>query len=117
MAGEGILIKPTIELGPVVITNTVITTWVIMLVLWLVAWLVTRRLQNEPGPIQTAVEGIVATIESAVAAVAPEQTQRIMPFIASLWIFLVIANLSGLLPGAHSPTPQAHQLPHAGFLG
>jgi len=104
MAGEGILIKPTIELGPVVITNTVITTWVIMLVLWLVAWLVTRRLQNEPGPIQTAVEGIVATIESAVAAVAPEQTQRIMPFIASLWIFLVIANLSGLLPGAHSPT-------------
>ncbi|MDX1823682.1 MAG: F0F1 ATP synthase subunit A [Thiohalomonadales bacterium] len=104
MAGEDILIKPTIELGPVVITNTVITTWVIMAVLWLSAWLVTRRLQIEPGPVQTAVEGIIATIENAVAAVAPEQTQRIMPFIASLWIFLVIANLSGLLPGAHSPT-------------
>lgn len=104
MAGEDILIKPTIELGPVVITNTVITTWVIMAVLWLFAWLVTRRLQIEPGPVQTAVEGIIATIENAVAAVAPEQTQRIMPFIASLWIFLVIANLSGLLPGAHSPT-------------
>jgi F-type H+-transporting ATPase subunit a len=104
MAGEDILIKPTIELGPVVITNTVITTWVIMAVLWLFAWLVTRRLQIEPGPVQTAVEGIIATIENAVAAVAPDQTQRIMPFIASLWIFLVIANLSGLLPGAHSPT-------------
>jgi F-type H+-transporting ATPase subunit a len=104
MAGEGILIKPTIELGPVVITNTVITTWVIMAVLWLFAWLVTRRLQNEPGPVQTAVEGIIATIENAVAAVAPEQTQRIMPFIGSLWVFLVVANLSGLLPGAHSPT-------------
>jgi F-type H+-transporting ATPase subunit a len=73
-------------------------------VLGLFAWLVSRRLQIEPGPLQTAVEGIVATIENAVEAVAPEQTQRIMPFIGSLWIFLVIANLSGLLPGAHSPT-------------
>jgi F-type H+-transporting ATPase subunit a len=104
MAGEDILIKPMIELGPVVITNTVVTTWVIMAVLGLFAWLVSRRLQIEPGSLQTAVEGIVATIENAVAAVAPEQTQRIMPFIGSLWIFLVIANLSGLLPGAHSPT-------------
>jgi F-type H+-transporting ATPase subunit a len=77
---------------------------VIMAVLGLFAWLVSRRLQIEPGPLQTAVEGIVATIENAVEAVAPEQTQRIMPFIGSLWIFLVIANLSGLLPGAHSPT-------------
>lgn len=104
MAGEDILIKPMIELGPVVITNTVVTTWVIMAVIWLFAWLVSRRLQIEPGPVQTAVEGIVATIEDAVAAVAPQYTQQIMPFIGSLWIFLVIANLSGLLPGAHSPT-------------
>ena len=104
MAGEDILIKPMIELGPVVITNTVVTTWVIMALLWLFSWLVSRRLSIEPGPLQTAVEGVVSTIEDAIAAVAPEQTQRIMPFIGSLWIFLVIANLSGLLPGAHSPT-------------
>ena len=104
MAGEDILIKPMVELGPVVITNTVVTTWVIMAVLWLFSWLVSRRLSIEPGPLQTAVEGIVSTIEDAVAAVAPEHARRIMPFIGSLWIFLVIANLSGLLPGAHSPT-------------
>jgi len=104
MAGEDILIKPMIELGPIVITNTVVTTWVIMAVIWLFAWLVSHRLRIEPGPLQTAVEGIVSTIEDAVAAVAPQYSQRIMPFIGSLWIFLVIANLSGLLPGAHSPT-------------
>ena len=27
-----------------------------------------------------------------------------MPFIGSLWIFLAIANLSGLIPGLHAPT-------------
>ena len=73
-------------------------------VLWLFAWLVTRRLRIEPGPLQTAAEGIVVTIENAIAAVAPGYTRQIMPFIGSLWLFLVIANLSGLIPGVHSPT-------------
>ena len=104
MAEGNLLIEPIVELGPVVITNTVVTTWVIMGVIWLLAWLVSHRLRIEPGPVQTAVEGIVSSIEDAVAAVAPQHTQLIMPFIGSLWIFLIIANLSGLIPGVHSPT-------------
>jgi len=98
------LIKPILELGPLVITSTVVTTWVIIGLIWLFAWLMSRRLHTEPGPLQTAVEGIVSTIENAVAAVAPKHTREIMPFIGSLWIFLVIANLIGLIPGLHSPT-------------
>ena len=104
MADGNLLIEPIIELGPVVITNTVVTTWAIMGVVTLLAWLVSRRLRIEPGPLQTAVEGIVSAIEDAVAAVAPRHARQIMPFIGSLWVFLVIANLSGLIPGAHAPT-------------
>lgn len=104
MAEVNLLIEPVIDLGAVVITSTVLTTWVIMVVLWLLAWLLTRNLRNDPGPVQTAIEGIVAMIENAVNAVAPEHGPRIMPFVGSLWIFLVIANLSGLIPGVHSPT-------------
>jgi F-type H+-transporting ATPase subunit a len=99
-----LLIEPVFELGPVMITGTVLTTWAIMGAIWLLAWLVTRRLGIEPGPLQTAAEGVVATIENTIAAVAPRYTRQIMPFIGSLWLFLVIANLSGLLPGVHSPT-------------
>lgn len=104
MAQGDLIVQPVIELGPVVITNTVVTTWVIMAVLWLISWLISHRLRLDPGPLQTAVEGIVITIENAVSAVAPQNARRIMPFIGSLWIFLVIANLSGLLPGVHAPT-------------
>ena len=104
MADQNLGIEAVISMGPVVITSTVLTTWVIMGVLWLLAWLVSRRLSIEPGPLQTAVEGIVSIIEDAVAEVAPEHSRQIMPFIASLWIFLVIANLCGLIPGMHSPT-------------
>ena len=104
MDAGSILIKPVFELGPIVITNTVVTTWVIMTVIWVLARLMSRWLRVEPGPLQTAVEGIVSAIEEAIAEVAPQYTWRIMPFIGSLWIFLVIANLSGLIPGVHAPT-------------
>ena len=91
-------------IGPVVISLSVITTWGIMLVLTLIAWLSTRRLELFPAAIQTVVESIVATIDEAILAVAPEHGRLIMPFIASLWIFLTIANLVSLIPGLHSPT-------------
>jgi F-type H+-transporting ATPase subunit a len=92
------------DFGPVSITQTVVTTWGIMLLVLLLALLSTRKLQQQPGPLQTAVEGIVASIENAIIAVAPDHGRQIMPFIASLWLFLVIANLAGLIPGVHSPT-------------
>jgi F-type H+-transporting ATPase subunit a len=92
------------QLGPVVITNTVVTTWVIMAVLALVSWLGTRRLRMDPGPVQTALEGIVSTIEDAIADVAPEHATRLLPLIGSLWVFLIVANLAGLVPGLNSPT-------------
>jgi F-type H+-transporting ATPase subunit a len=91
-------------LGPVVIDQSVITTWGIMLVLTVLAWLSTRKLKMFPSSIQTIVESIVAAIDDAVVAVAPEHGRQIMPFIASLWLFLIVANLAGLIPGLHSPT-------------
>ena len=104
MTEGNILITPIFTLGPVVITSTVVTTWMIMAMLCLSGWLISRRLNTEPGPVQTAVEGIVCAIEGAVAEVAPGHARQIMPFIGSLWIFLVVANLTGLVPGLHSPT-------------
>jgi F-type H+-transporting ATPase subunit a len=101
---SNLLIEPLVTLGPVTITGTVVTTWAIMALIWLFAWLVSRRLRIEPGPLQAAVEGIVNSIESAVGEVAPQHTQQILPLIGSLWIFLVVANLSSLIPGVHSPT-------------
>jgi F-type H+-transporting ATPase subunit a len=92
------------SIGPLAVTDTVVTTWAIMAALGLFAWLVTRRLTLDPGPVQTAVEGAVSVIESAIAEVAPLDARRLMPFIGTLWIFVVVANLSGLIPSVHAPT-------------
>jgi len=92
------------NLGPVVIGLSLLTTWGIMLVISLIAWLSTRHLDVLPGAMQTVVESIIEAIDGAILAVAPEHGRQILPFIASLWLFLIIANLVGLIPGLHSPT-------------
>jgi F-type H+-transporting ATPase subunit a len=95
----------TFALGPLVIGTSIITTWGIMLAITAIAWLSTRHLDMLlPGTSQTIVEGIVAAIDETIAAVAPKHGRQILPFIASLWLFLIIANLLSLIPGLHSPT-------------
>jgi F-type H+-transporting ATPase subunit a len=90
------------SLGP--ITETVLVTWAIMLGLFLVSWLSTRRLAMEPGPWQTALEGMVAAIEEAIREVLPEDAGQVLPLVATFWIFIVVANLAGLVPGLRGPT-------------
>jgi len=102
-AGE-LSVNTVFQLGPLSVTTTVVTTWAIMAAGALFAWLTTRRLRIDPGPLQSGIEGIVSVLEEAIGAVAPEQARQIMPFIASLWLFLIVSNLSGLIPGVHSPT-------------
>ena len=104
METGGLLTEKALRFGPLTISGTVLTTWIIMLILMMVSWLVTRRLRMQPDAVQTTIEGIISTMETAIAAVEPKQAQQLLPFIGSLWIFLVIANLSGLIPGVHSPT-------------
>jgi F-type H+-transporting ATPase subunit a len=71
---------------------------------FMVSYLSTRRLDIEASPKQAALEGVVISIEQAIREMAPQHYRQILPFIGSLWVFLVIANLTGLIPGLESPT-------------
>jgi F-type H+-transporting ATPase subunit a len=90
--------------GDFQLTATVATTWGVMALLGGLSWLATRRAMTHPGLLQTAAEGVVATLEEAIAAAAPQHARALLPFIGTLWIFLAVANLVGLVPGLHSPT-------------
>ncbi len=98
--------SPTVifYIGPLGITSIVVTTWGIMLVLGVCCWLATRRLSLNPGRLQAMLEGVVSTMEESIQAVLPGRAQELLPFIATLWIYIVIANLTGLIPQLHSPT-------------
>lgn len=90
--------------GALSISDTVVTTWAIMLIFGVAGWIASLQLTQSPSPLQAALEGVIGSIEEAIHAVAPDHTKMLLPFIATLWLFLIVANLIGLLPGLHSPT-------------
>ncbi len=92
------------HLGPVAITRPVVTTWIIMAVLALVCRLVTRRLSMLPDGRQAVLEGIVTAIMGQIEDVVREDARQFLSLIGTLFIFLVAANLSGVLPGVEAPT-------------
>jgi F-type H+-transporting ATPase subunit a len=104
MRNAQIFITEVFRIGPVVVTNTVVATWAIMLAVWVASWAVTRRLNVPPPASQVIVEGVVSAIEDAIRAVLPDQSRQVLPFIGTLWIFIVVANLASLIPGVRSPT-------------
>ena len=104
MGQEQIFAHELFRIGPLVIRDTVVTTWILMLGIWLACWYLVSRARSAPGLLQTAAEGIVLSIEDAVRQVLPQQSAMVLPFILTLWTFLVVANLVGLIPGLHSPT-------------
>ena len=93
------------QLGPIGITNTVMTSWAITLAFTLLALFLRMRLRPEPGRFQTAIEAILIAIEETLKDVLPSNTVRqVLPFVGTLWLFVLAANLIGLIPGLHAPT-------------
>ncbi len=91
-------------MGPLGITRTVVTTWGIMVALTLLSLVLTHRLQEKENLLRTLLESIVTAMDNAVKEVVPQHAAAVFPFIASLWVFLVVANLLGIVPGLHGPT-------------
>lgn len=85
-------------------SGSVITSWGITAFLAVASWLSTRMLRERPGNYQVVLEGIVLAMQEAIESVLPGRADLVFSFIATLWIFILVANLTGIIPGLHSPT-------------
>jgi F-type H+-transporting ATPase subunit a len=94
------------QIGPVPITQAVVTTWVIMLVLVLGAYFLTRRIGTVPGKRQAALELVVATLDTQIRETTGAAPGPYRSFIGTLFLFILVANWSSLVPGIDPPTAQ-----------
>ncbi len=92
------------HLGPVAITRPVVTSWAIIAVLAVAARLATRRLTPHPDRRQAVVELVVTGIAGQIREVMRQDPGPFLPLLGTLFLFLVTANLSGVLPGVEAPT-------------
>lgn len=102
---EGSPLSPEIlfQIGPVPISRAVMTTWVIMAVL--AAFLTaTLHLARRGGGLATALEIVVTTLSRQAEDILGRDAGPFLPLLGSLFIFIVLANLAAVLPGATPPT-------------
>lgn len=104
MGSEGFLSHFAFWIDHVYISQSILTTWLIMFGLLIFTLLSTRKLSERPGTFQVILEGIYLAMYNGVKDVLLEQADMVFPFIATLWIFIVISNLIGVIPGFYSPT-------------
>jgi len=91
-------------LGPVRVTDTVVNTWLVMAAIIIAAFFATRRLAIRPTKIQGLLESMYTAIEGTVREILPVETRFVVPVLGTLWLFIGVANLAGLVPGMKTPT-------------
>lgn len=85
---------------------TIVTTWAVMLLMVGGAWLVTRKLNDglEIPRWQNVLEVIVLGVKDQIEEVGLKQSRRYMPFVGTLFLFILVSNLLGVLPWYEPPT-------------
>jgi F-type H+-transporting ATPase subunit a len=77
---------------------------VALLLLW-VAFMASRDPQLVPNGLQNGVEMVVEGLSDFIISIlGPKQGPRFVPFLGTLFIYILSMNLFGLIPFMHSPT-------------
>lgn len=92
--------------GFVHINETMVSTWLLMLVMSVGAALITRRLRTDgqAGRWQNALEVIVITIQQQIGEIGIAEPQRYLGFLGTLFLFIAVATISTVFPGFEPPT-------------
>ncbi len=88
------------------ITNTLLTSWVAVILLMVFAFVATQALRSgssaalsSPSGIQNAAEAIVELLLALGEQAAGPNARRFLPLVATLFLYIWIANWIGILPG------------------
>jgi F-type H+-transporting ATPase subunit a len=79
-------------------------SWLVMLILIISAILCAKGVQLLPRKGQNFFEVIIDGLESFMVSVSGPEGRFFFPFIATLFLYILVCNLIGLVPGFNSPT-------------
>ncbi|MGC4072420.1 MAG: F0F1 ATP synthase subunit A [Nibricoccus sp.] len=92
--------EPLFTVGPLPITNSMVTSWVVAVVLILAIRFAVKRPQLIPSRGQAMVESLVQGVLDLISPIVGNKVARhTFPLLVGLFIFILIQNWSGLFPG------------------
>jgi F-type H+-transporting ATPase subunit a len=82
----------------------VIYTWVVMILLISLGFLAAKGMELIPTKMQNLFEIMVAGIEDFMVEITGEEGRWLFPIVATIFIYIFVCNLVGLVPGFFPPT-------------
>jgi F-type H+-transporting ATPase subunit a len=82
----------------------VVYSWVLMAILIIAGALATKTISMIPGKAQNLFEVVVSSIEGFMVETAGEEARWLFPLAATIFLYIFIGNLIGLIPGFFPPT-------------
>ncbi len=101
-ASEGVAAsaEALFHLGPLPVTNSMVTSWVVAVLLIFVIRLAIKRPKLIPTRAQAMVESLVSGIYDLIAPIVGSKVAKpAFPLLVGLFTFILIQNWSGLVPG------------------
>jgi F-type H+-transporting ATPase subunit a len=104
--------EPIFYIGSFAVTNALFTSWLVMLLLIFLSWLATRRIPSDldrasgeelvPSGLQNIMEMVIEFISNIAKDIGGHWAPRFFPIVATLFLFVLVSNWSGLIPGVGS---------------
>ena len=87
------------DIGPLEVTNTMFTSWFVVLFICLVGFFAGRRMSVVPSGFSGVVEATVGAFYGIVIQVAGEQNgRRFFWVVSTIFFYILVSNYAGLLP-------------------
>jgi len=88
------------KVGPLSVTNSMFMMFVVMAFILVVFWLVGRNMKMVPGRFQGMIELVMEFLAGLTEGSGGKSFGRkVFPLVSGLFIFILISNYTGLLPG------------------
>ena len=82
------------------VTGEVVTMWIMLLVITLLSLIVKKNLKERPGKLQNVIETGIEYLDNFFADIlGKKKSRKYFTFLASLFIFIIFSNYSGMIPG------------------
>jgi F-type H+-transporting ATPase subunit a len=99
-----IFAEPVAEIFGFVVTNTLLTSYIVTIFLVILALVFNRKIKQNPGRLQNGFEMVIETFLGIFDSLtgSRERSLKFFPLVFAFFIFILFNNLVGILPGVGS---------------
>lgn len=98
-AGMSAAAEPLFHVGPLPVSNSMVTSWVVAAVIILIVRIAVGRAQLIPSGGQAVVESLVEGVYDLITPIVGKRVApHVFPLLVSLFTFILLQNWSGLFP-------------------